>query len=157
MFFFIYLNYTINNEQSHLFLKKICYNALEVEALNKLMIKLILWHQKISPNKEPCCGHYQLVQIMAEFSQIQLFKATFLSTKRILTCNPLFKPKYDPVPEKEENKQPKQKIPLANNTTRIRQGIFYIDFKCQYHRQLLLNSSNLSVCFELLSKICLFE
>ena len=117
MFFFIYLKYTINNEQSHLFLKKICYNALEVEALNKLMIKLILWYQKkISPNKEPRCRHYPPCSNYAleSYRRFNFFKATFLSTKRILTCNPLFKPKYDPVPEKRRKiKQPKTKNPLS--------------------------------------------
>ena len=36
----------------------------------------------------------------------EIVKASLLTTKRLLKCNPLFKPGYDPVPlTKEEKKQ----------------------------------------------------
>ncbi|HHT39936.1 MAG: membrane protein insertion efficiency factor YidD [Acholeplasmatales bacterium] len=72
--------------------------------MNKLAIKMILWYQKhISPNRPkrcrhtPTCSNYALVC----YQRFNFFKASFLTAKRILTCNPLFKPKYDPVPEKK--------------------------------------------------------
>ncbi|MBE0701417.1 MAG: membrane protein insertion efficiency factor YidD, partial [Acholeplasmataceae bacterium] len=36
------------------------------------------------------------------YERFNFFKASFLTAKRILTCNPLFKSKYDPVPEKKD-------------------------------------------------------
>ncbi|MFU8793279.1 MAG: membrane protein insertion efficiency factor YidD [Acholeplasmataceae bacterium] len=72
--------------------------------MKKLAIKLILWYQKnISPNSNhkcrhsPTCSNYAL----ESYRRFNFFKASFLTSKRILTCNPLFKPKYDPVPEKK--------------------------------------------------------
>jgi len=72
--------------------------------MNKIPIKFILWYQKkISPNRPPrcrhtpTCSHYGLEC----YKRFNFFKATYLTTKRILTCNPLFKPRYDPVPEKK--------------------------------------------------------
>lgn len=72
--------------------------------MRKLAIKLILWYQnKISPNKPKRCRHTPTCSNYAleAYQRFNFFKATFLSVKRILTCNPLFKPKYDPVPEKK--------------------------------------------------------
>ncbi len=72
--------------------------------MNKLPIKLIKWYQKeISPHTshkcrhKPTCSHYAVTA----YERFNFVKASFLTTKRILTCNPLFKPKYDPVPEKK--------------------------------------------------------
>ena len=72
--------------------------------MKKLAIKSILWYQKnISPNSNhkcrhsPTCSQYGLEC----YQRFNFIKASFLTTKRILTCNPLFKPKYDPVPEKK--------------------------------------------------------
>lgn len=71
--------------------------------MRKLALKLINWYQtKISPNKKrPTCRHRPTCSNYAKESYIRFnfFKASFLTAKRILTCNPLFKPKYDPVPE----------------------------------------------------------
>ena len=77
--------------------------------MKKLAIKMIKWYQiNISPNSHhkcrhtPTCSHYALQC----YERFNVFKATFLTIKRILTCNPLFKPKYDPVPEKKVKKKP---------------------------------------------------
>lgn len=82
--------------------------------MNKVMIKLIKWYQKSkSPNKpprcrfKPTCSNYALTA----YQRFNFFKATFLTIKRILKCNPLFKSKYDPVPEKRK-RIPKLKDPL---------------------------------------------
>mgnify|MGYP001145623149 CR=1 FL=1 len=76
--------------------------------VKKLAIKWILWYQKnISPNSNhkcrhnPTCSNYAL----ESFKRFNVFKAFFLTAKRILTCNTLFKPKYDPVPEKKDKKK----------------------------------------------------
>lgn len=72
--------------------------------MNKIPKKLIRWYQvKISPNKPPRCRHTPTCSHYAYecYERFNFFKATYLTTKRILTCNPLFKPKYDPVPEKK--------------------------------------------------------
>jgi len=72
--------------------------------MKKTAIKLIKWYQtKISPNKghkcrhKPTCSNYAL----EAYERHNFFYASFLSLKRILSCNPLFKPKYDPVPKKK--------------------------------------------------------
>lgn len=77
---------------------------MDGDSMKKLAIKLILWYQKnISPNSNhkcrhsPTCSNYAL----ESYRRFNFFKASFLTSKRILTCNPLFKPKYDPVPEKK--------------------------------------------------------
>lgn len=72
---------------------------------NKPIIKGIEWYQKnISANTPPRCRHTPTCSNYAKtaYERFNFVKATFLSTKRILTCNPLFKPKYDPVPEKKK-------------------------------------------------------
>ena len=78
------------------------------DSMKKLAIKLILWYQKnISPNSNhkcrhsPTCSNYAL----ESYRRFNFIKASLLTSKRILTCNPLFKPKYDPVPEKKERKK----------------------------------------------------
>lgn len=76
--------------------------------MNKTAIKLIEWYQKdISPNSNHKCRHTPTCSAYAKtaYERFNFFKASFLTTKRILTCNPLFKPKYDPVPEKKTKKQ----------------------------------------------------
>lgn len=80
--------------------------------MNKLMIKLIEWYQKkLSPlNRTKCrytptCSEYG----KEAYKRFNFFKATFLTVTRILRCNPLFKPRYDPVPEKKIKKR-KQKL-----------------------------------------------
>ncbi len=72
--------------------------------MNKNAIKLIEWYQKdISPHSNHKCRHTPTCSSYAKtaYQRFNFVKASFLTTKRILTCNPLFKPKYDPVPEKK--------------------------------------------------------
>lgn len=79
--------------------------------MNKFMIKVIKSYQKnISANKEPRCRHIPTCSnyALTAYERFNFFKATYLSTKRILKCNPLFSPMYDPVPEKK-NKTKKTK------------------------------------------------
>jgi putative membrane protein insertion efficiency factor len=76
---------------------------------NKLPLKLINWYQTgISPNTTqkyryiPTCNQYA----KECYEKFNFVKASFLTTKRLLRCNPLFKGGYDPVPlTKEEKKQ----------------------------------------------------
>jgi putative membrane protein insertion efficiency factor len=76
--------------------------------MNKVAIHFIEWYQKeISPHSNHKCRHTPTCSAYAKecYTRFNFFKASFLTTKRILTCNPLFKPKYDPVPEKKEKKK----------------------------------------------------
>ncbi len=76
--------------------------------MNRLAIKAIEWYQKnISAHTKPSCRHTPTCSHYAKtsYERFNFFKATFLTTKRVLTCNPLFKPKYDPVPEKKKRRQ----------------------------------------------------
>ncbi len=75
--------------------------------MKKLAIKTIKWYQKtLSPIKMHKCRHYPTCSHYAieAYEKHNFFYATLLTTKRILTCNPLFKPKFDPVPEKKTKK-----------------------------------------------------
>lgn len=74
--------------------------------MNKVMIKIIKAYQKgISPNMAPRCRHTPSCSNygLKAYEEHSFFKATFLTTKRILSCNPLVKPKYDPVPINYKN------------------------------------------------------
>lgn len=74
---------------------------------NKKIVRAIEWYQvKISKNSIPRCRHIPTCSEYGKecYERFNFFKATFLTTKRILTCNPLFKPKYDPVPEPKRKK-----------------------------------------------------
>lgn len=76
--------------------------------MRKLALKLINWYQtKVSPNQRPWCRHKPTCSNYAKeaYTKFNFIKASFLTTKRVLTCNPLFKPKYDPVPEKKVKKK----------------------------------------------------
>ncbi len=76
--------------------------------MRKLALKLINWYQvKISPNTKPSCRHQPTCSNYAKeaYTRFNFVKASFLTTKRVLTCNPLFKPKFDPVPEKKIKKK----------------------------------------------------
>ena len=69
--------------------------------MNKIAIKLINFYKKhISPNTNPACRYMPTCsQYGLEcFLKFNFFKASFLTIKRILKCNPLFKGGYDPVP-----------------------------------------------------------
>lgn len=73
-----------------------------------LVLKIIRFYQKyISPLKKPCCRFRPNCSDYAleAFSKHGFFKAFFLSLKRFLKCNPIFKGGYDPVPENEFNKK----------------------------------------------------
>lgn len=79
--------------------------------MRKLAIRLIEWYQKeISPHSSHKCRHSPTCSAYAKecYVRFNFIKASFLSTKRILTCNPLFKPRYDPVPEKKIRNKNKQ-------------------------------------------------
>lgn len=69
--------------------------------MNKLFILMIKFYKKyISPNTNPRCRYLPTCsQYGLEcFIKFRFFKAFFLTSIRILKCNPLFKGGYDPVP-----------------------------------------------------------
>ena len=69
---------------------------------NKLPLKLIDFYQKgISPNSPPKCRFTPTCSNYAKecYQKFNFTKASFLVSKRLLKCNPLFKGGYDPVPE----------------------------------------------------------
>ncbi len=72
--------------------------------MRKLMIKLIEFYQKgISPLRPgkcrftPTCSEYS----KECYKRFNFFKASWLTFKRIIKCNPFHKVAYDPVPEKK--------------------------------------------------------
>ncbi len=74
---------------------------------NKLPIKLINWYQReISPNTTPKCRYIPTCSEYAKecYKKFNFVKASLLTTKRLLKCNPLFKGGYDPVPLSKEEK-----------------------------------------------------
>ncbi len=79
---------------------------------NKLPIKLIeKYQQGISPTKPPRCRFTPTCSQYAKecYQKFNFAKASYLTAKRLLKCNPLFKPGYDPVPlSKEEKSNPKE-------------------------------------------------
>ena len=75
---------------------------------NKFPIKLIeKYQQGISPSSPPRCRFTPTCSQYAKecYQKFNVVKASFLTTKRLLKCNPLFKPGYDPVPLSKEEKQ----------------------------------------------------
>ena len=76
--------------------------------MNKYFIKTIKLYQKyISANTQPHCRHYPTCSSYAveAFEKHKFMYAFYISTIRILKCNPLGTYGYDPVPEpKEKNK-----------------------------------------------------
>ncbi len=83
---------------------------------NKLPIKMIDWYKReISPNLSPRCRYIPTCSEYARccYEKFSFAKASYLTTKRLLKCNPLFKGGYDPVPltkeEKERLKEENQK------------------------------------------------
>ena len=87
---------------------------------NKLPIKLINWYQReISPNTMPKCRFLPTCSQYAKecYQKFNFVKASFLTTKRLLKCNPLFKGGYDPVPlTKEEKKKIEEENELLLNS-----------------------------------------
>jgi putative membrane protein insertion efficiency factor len=83
---------------------------------NKLPIKMILWYQKKTEHSihkcryVPSCSNYALEC----YKKFNFFLASWYTLTRLLRCNPLFKPKYDPVPltrkEKKELKMKKDEV-----------------------------------------------
>jgi len=82
--------------------------------MNNFIIKLIkryqIGHRGRSSHcrYNPTCSHYGL----EAYSKFNFFYASFLTISRILRCNPLFKPKYDPVPLSKLEKLFKDDYPL---------------------------------------------
>lgn len=79
--------------------------------MNKLIISLIKFYQKnISKNSKPHCRYTPTCsQYGLEcFEKFNFFKAFFLTSFRILRCNPLSKGGYDPVPLNRYEKYLKQ-------------------------------------------------
>ena len=76
--------------------------------MKKLVIKLIENYQKnISPNTPPKCRFIPTCSEYAKecFIRFNFFKASFLTIKRLLKCNPFHKMAYDPVPEVKHKKK----------------------------------------------------
>ena len=75
---------------------------------NKGIIKLIEMYQGgISPNTPPKCRFYPTCSQYAKecYQKFNFFYASFLTTKRFLKCNRLFKGGYDPVPLTKQEKE----------------------------------------------------
>ncbi|MBQ7641160.1 MAG: membrane protein insertion efficiency factor YidD [Acholeplasmatales bacterium] len=86
---------------------------------NKLPIKLINWYQnQISPNTVPKCRYIPTCSQYAKecYEKFNFVKASLLTTKRLLKCNPLFKGGYDPVPlsKAEKKKQLEENDKILN-------------------------------------------
>ncbi|MDE7263425.1 MAG: membrane protein insertion efficiency factor YidD [Anaeroplasmataceae bacterium] len=83
---------------------------------NKLPIRLIEHYQQgISSSTPPRCRFTPTCSQYAKecYQKFGFAKASFLVTKRLLKCNPLFKPGYDPVPlTKKEMKQIELEAPI---------------------------------------------
>lgn len=85
---------------------------------NKLPLKMISWYQKeISPNTPPKCRFIPTCSEYAKecYQKFGFAKASYLTTKRLLRCNPLFKGGYDPVPLTKEEKEALLKEPPKND------------------------------------------
>ena len=61
----------------------------------------------ISPNNPPRCRFYPSCSQYAKecYLKFNFIKASFLSLKRLLRCNKLFKGGYDPVPLTKKEKE----------------------------------------------------
>lgn len=71
--------------------------------MKKIFIFIIdIYRKIISPLFMPCCRFYPTCSTYARQAIVKfgVIKGTYLSVKRILKCNPLFKGGNDPVPEK---------------------------------------------------------
>lgn len=84
---------------------------------NKLPLKLINWYQReISPNKPPKCRFIPTCSEYAKecYQKFNFVYASFLTTKRLIKCNPLHKIAYDPVPLSRKEKKELQNIDEEN-------------------------------------------
>lgn len=69
--------------------------------MNKTILKLIdIYQDSVSESLNGKCRHTPTCSNYAKdaFEKHNFVTAYILSTTRILTCNPLFRPSYDPVP-----------------------------------------------------------
>jgi putative membrane protein insertion efficiency factor len=86
-------------------------------SINESLIKLIKKYQNNKPPGTPArCVHYPTCSNYSIecYEKFNLFKATFLTIKRIIFCTPLNRKFYDPVPyTKEEKKINKELYKLA--------------------------------------------
>ncbi len=74
---------------------------------NKLARKLIKAYQNgYSANTPPKCKYFPTCSNYALecYEKFNFFKASFLTIKRLLRCNPLSKGGYDPVPKTKKEK-----------------------------------------------------
>lgn len=73
---------------------------------NKVPIYLINKYQKATENKVHRCRYFPSCSQYAKecYEKFGFVKASLLTTKRLLKCNPLFKAGYDPVPLTKEEK-----------------------------------------------------
>ena len=92
-------------------------------SINESLIKLIKIYQKNKPPGTPArCVHYPSCSNYSIecYKKFNVFKATFLTIKRILFCTPLNKKFFDPVPlTKEEKKLEKELVIEASNIENI--------------------------------------
>jgi putative membrane protein insertion efficiency factor len=79
---------------------------MEVNPLNKLMVKLIDLYKKQTENKNPTCRYHPTCSTYAKeaYQTRNFFIATVLSIWRILRCNPFSKGGFDPVPKPKNKK-----------------------------------------------------
>lgn len=66
-----------------------------------IFIFFIKFYQKfLSPLKRPCCRFYPSCSqyALTAFNKHSIFKALFLTVRRLLKCHPFSKGGYDPVP-----------------------------------------------------------
>lgn len=76
--------------------------------MKKTVLKMLDYYQSnVSPNWNFKCRHNPSCSNYAKeaYETHNFLYASFLTTKRILTCNPLFKGSYDPVPKKRKEKE----------------------------------------------------
>jgi len=75
--------------------------------MKKILIKAIRWYQRhISANTPPTCRHYPTCSAYA-IEALEVHGAlvgTFLTIKRLLKCNPCFRPRMDLVPPKRKQR-----------------------------------------------------
>lgn len=69
--------------------------------MNKTILKMIdVYQSQVSSTLNSKCRHTPTCSNYAKeaYENFSFPVASFLTAKRILTCNPLFRPSYDPVP-----------------------------------------------------------
>lgn len=98
-------------------------NGLIIKQIKRYQNNVAL-HQKCHCRYYPTCSNYAL----QAYERYPFFKATLLTVKRIIRCNPLHKGGYDPVPEKKAHLKKYSEslyyLPFSINTDRP--NLFYI-------------------------------